>query len=272
MQLPAPWTSDAILQSNRFCNIYRFNDRGTQYIWHRILNQDYPVNVKLLNVVAYRLFNRLGTFDGEIFTDALWPEEFSSKLPEYLEQLYQVQQIHSLYNTAYLVCSDTPFKDWVHPRYKGKYVQILLTLQWLSQRIDSFLNEFQACQNAKAQLTILRRIPFIGEFTSGQILVDLGYCGVTKFTNNDWVQLGPGSTLGLCYLDLPRCDESVERLQDMQEDFLGPEWNEIASKGFHCGEIIPLMDLQNSLCEFSKYWRYKHGIGKRRRYNAGGTK
>lgn len=62
--LPPPWTDDPILAKNRFCNVYRVLDRGTQYVLNEIINKG-PQDFKetCFRVMLYKLFNRIPTWE-----------------------------------------------------------------------------------------------------------------------------------------------------------------------------------------------------------------
>lgn len=264
LKLPSPWTEDLILQKFKFCNIYRFLDKGTLYIYNKLLNPklNYSKDKVLFNTVLYRLFNRVDFFDGDVLIELIDPKVYNFHL--YVEIFHQVQKRHSLYNPAYLICSQKVFKFESHV-YNGKYVQILLVLEWLVNNLESILTRLDAALNPKEQLLILQSIPLIGEFTSGQILVDLSYSGVTKYTNNDICILGPGSAYCCHFLNIPKTNDSIIYLRDIQKDYLKEEWIKIAYKDNNY-PYLSTMDIQNSMCEFHKYWKYKHGLGRKKYY------
>lgn len=62
--LPFPWTTDPVLLDNRFCNVYRVLDRGTQYVVNEVINkgpQDHRETC--FRVMLYKLFNRIPTWE-----------------------------------------------------------------------------------------------------------------------------------------------------------------------------------------------------------------
>ena len=63
---PEPWTTDSILGSYKFCNVYRASDRVSQYL---IRNVSYgsaaaglPAEDVFLRIVLFRLFSREATW------------------------------------------------------------------------------------------------------------------------------------------------------------------------------------------------------------------
>src|SRR4051794_22718625 len=52
---PPPWTEDPVLQSERFTNVYRELDPGTQYALMAILETTHAKEDKIFNILLYRL-------------------------------------------------------------------------------------------------------------------------------------------------------------------------------------------------------------------------
>ena len=62
---PKPWTDDPILQQYKFCNSYRVNDRGSQYlVGHVIYNgKIYKPADMVFRIILYRVFNLPSTWE-----------------------------------------------------------------------------------------------------------------------------------------------------------------------------------------------------------------
>ncbi|MGH3927983.1 MAG: nucleotide kinase domain-containing protein, partial [Pseudonocardiaceae bacterium] len=62
--LPAPWTDDAILQTFKFCNVFRAADRVSQYMIRDVCYHDEPCapEDRLFQIVAFRTFSKIETW------------------------------------------------------------------------------------------------------------------------------------------------------------------------------------------------------------------
>lgn len=271
----SPWTEDPILQKYRFCNAYRELDGGTTYIIDRVLNQDFSDEKKFLNVVAYRFFNIRGLFEN-VFPDVLDPETYHWKTYEPILDEYR-KSGKSIFSDAYLISQYAFDVDY---RRSDKHVQVLLILQDIVDRFKEldWLNVWKSAETAEEQLKLLQSIHLVGPFLSGQIMLDLGYAGITKFGNDDWLIVGPGAYGGLCVLNgfLPYEGQNISEkkqvemvywLRDNQAKYMNPKWSRIRHKGSYCkSKYLCVMDIQNCLCEFFKYHKKLDGKGKNRLY------
>ena len=60
---PAPWTNDPILQTYKFCNSYRVNDRVSQYLLKNVIYtvNKYSAEDMLFRILIFKLFNKEST-------------------------------------------------------------------------------------------------------------------------------------------------------------------------------------------------------------------
>jgi hypothetical protein len=262
-RLPAPWTDDTILGKYKFCNVYRELDRGSQYIIRKVLSKtELSSEVKLFNTYVFRIFNLDQLFDGLLFEDILDPKTFDFKKEEARLDAHKAAG-KVMYNDAYTITQTVWNKEYGK---KGKHIQVLLAMQWLSEHVSEVLDQIRSRATPEGVIETLREIPMVGPFLAGQIMLDLGYCGITRFTNNDWIIVGPGAEAGLeilfnRYEKIPGKElvALVEKLYSVQWHWFeelrlqkGKEWLKIALNN-HTYPNLPRMDIQNSLCEFRKY-------------------
>lgn len=62
---PAPWTDDSILQTYKFCNVFRAADRVSQYMIRTVCYHDEPCTDedRLFQIVAFRTFSKIETWE-----------------------------------------------------------------------------------------------------------------------------------------------------------------------------------------------------------------
>ena len=61
----APWTDDEILQTYKFCNSYRVNDRVSQYLLRNVIynGKKYSDEDMLFRILLFKLFNKESTWE-----------------------------------------------------------------------------------------------------------------------------------------------------------------------------------------------------------------
>lgn len=256
---PPPWTDDQILRDNRFCNVFRRDDRGSRYLIDTILSWEDPAypeqhGLILYNVFLYRAFNKPETFAG-LLDDGCFVVHDTEVL---IDRLSELAKEGSLYNNAYLLRGVTG----EFPKY-ASFARILGQV-W-DQR-DAIADEIKAGRSIRNALGVLleRRIPLWGEFTCYQVVLDLTYCSILAdpVDLNTWCVFGSGAKEGLrqlwpnIKLREPEMLEAATYLLDQ-------------SKKSILSHVPPLslQDIEFNLCELSKYLRLQKGGRRRRPYH-----
>lgn len=267
--LPYPWTTHPVLQQERFTNVYRELDPGTQYVIARILERDAPKPDKIFNTLLYRLIGRAQTHAtlGFQYLTAFNPATLECTL-KYLRDVKKVAP----FTAAYMVSAYTQMGS----QDKIENVARLFTL--LHQGFSDLYARIERCQSAAEVHGVLQSIYGIGNFLAYQVLVDLLYplqiyhnAPLLPYSHNDWASAGPGARHGIALL-LP-AGERAHPLEVMRwlhvhqrEEFerLGltfPYLQDQAGKPLH----ISLANIQNCLCEFHKFVKISDGTGRGKR-------
>ena len=281
--LPPPWTEDPILQKYKFCNVYRELDKGTRYLMDRVIRPTgLSDETRFFNIVAYRFFNRPGTFE-KLFPDLLDPHHFVfTEQEQGLDK--KKKEGRPLFNDAYIV-SPAPFDK--HYRPGDKHIQILKMLAWLSEQLTQtpFLEWIQQAKTPEESYEALK-MPLTGNFLRFEIWMDLSYAQIIPFTENEFVVSGPGSAWGLRLLNEksacrpqeakihPRHDVAAfKTLRDDQPLYwkqllerTGKDWFAIAYEAAHSNApFLSLANIEGALCEWRKYTRLNDPTAKARR-------
>jgi hypothetical protein len=228
---PKPWTGDPILQRHHFCNVHREDDRGTI----ELKNLATKLKVQEYQLPEYwttaRMFNHAPS------TEVYWQRGVDAL------KLWR-DEGNKVFNTAYVVSTCGRSMD------KVEYVHEVVTVV----RRGGISN--LSCIEAFGDL---REVDGLGSFMCGQIVADLKYTPYLEAAP-DWhtfAVMGPGSQKGLNLIfGAGTTEKSFEpRITELSHLVQGQ---------------VPDMhrqDLQNCLCEFSKYMRYYHDMpGRRRNY------
>lgn len=272
---PSPWTDDPILQNFRFCNVYRQLDGGTEAISKYLCSSNISPETKLFNIIAYRFFNRRDTIE-HLFGGLLAPTNFDFKL--YEQRFDKIKQNETIFSDAYLITACAYNKNY---RPQDKHVQVLLVLENLKNRLSSIIQELRSATPQEGLHIIEQNIPLAGSFLSGQILLDATYAkDIVSYSGNDFLIVGPGAHWGLNIifgkkLSYKEADLACRQLYNMQahqfallKQQKGLNWHNVCWQNpeYPNAPYLMLHDIQNSLCEFRKYWRLKHGENAKKRY------
>lgn len=265
-----PWTLDPILQKYKVINMYRELDACTRYLHDKL--KDVKNREKfLLNTAFYRFFNRRRLYEslGIGLLDTL-DDTIKAKILQACDRLQKDGK--PIFNDAYLISSGE----------KGtkKHYSILDNLQ--ATDFHALVREIDQSKTPEASLKVIQTIPMVGPFLACEIWTDLSYNNFFPqgWTDNDFVNIGPGAQWGLeivFALSKPSSSELHEKLaylHKLQETRL-PEvhrelgeslsWKEIAYTGASSHyPFLSLTNLEGALCEFRKYWNLRNGRGKRR--------
>jgi hypothetical protein len=237
---PMPWTKDPVLSLYHFCNVRREDDRGTKEI--RAVVQQWITNVDDLPwaYTLARLFNKAHTLAvvfGAMKTESNWVQVLK----------IMHRRGAKIFNPAYVVSTCGQVMNKVD--YVASVVRQV-------QRIKVPRVGYEKAYDA------LHEISGMGTFLSAQVVADLRNDRYLEPVDGGeymhWSAVGPGSAKGLKLI----VGENV-----------GPKnYNRLikALMAHMPGDIIDMhihgQDLQNCLCEFSKYIRHLDKLGGRVRY------
>lgn len=248
---PRPWTKDPILQSYRFCNVYREQDTVTRWIAQNWRDPYDGVDQDAwFAMVVARVINWPETLE-EIGYPVPWNRKWFRAVVHQRQE-----QGEKAYSGAYIVSTNG------HAMDKADYLaQHVLTPLWIARAtLRPLVGDTLASYHAR-----LSQFNGMGSFMSAQVVADLKYvsplCGVTDWWS--WAASGPGSRRGL--------NRVLGR--PVKDPWREADWLTELRK-LHL-RVVPLMDrarlptihaqdLQNCLCEFDKYMRTLNGEGRPR--------
>lgn len=265
---PKPWTKDPILQSYRFCNVYRELDTVTIWIrenWREPYDRD--PNLWFATVVA-RLINWPDSLEGigesgeAVFHKGIvrWsPNSFVSLLD------YRKQRGEKVFTGAYMIHAG-PAQGASKAAYLAKEV---LTPMWARRgELTNELLELNKNKSLARLHTWLMTNKDMGSFMAGQVVADVKFQSCWREASDWWsfAAPGPGSERGLARVigEDPRYRWGRHTTKD---------WGEQLQKLQHAIDRlantagiprISAQDLQNCLCEFDKHERVRLGEGRPR--------
>ena len=247
--LPAPWTTDPVIATVRFCNVHREDDKVTRHIRNSgvFSSADIPV----WRVVLARMVNRISTLEaikGFVERDDLLSVKAALK---------NMRAKGPIWGNAYTISTCGKTMD------KVDYV-IDHVVQTVKDVERDFPFKFNKLSTTFLQLT---DIDGLGSFLAGQVIADLKNtpCHALNLAPDwhTWSSHGPGSLRGLT--------------RYFGNSITPAHYQEAIAICY--AEVIPLVmpyvgrihmqDFQNCLCEFDKWCRATHNTGKvRNKYEA----
>lgn len=257
-----PWTDDPILQSYRFCNVYRELDTTTQWIAENV-RRPYQRNPNLWFMLALcRQINWVPTL-ARVFAGPPGGFGKSGYSPSILAQAIEAEKEFSgkSYTSAYMLtaggASGGTRKSWITS-------SLILGPLW-NARAELAPRLGHSLQEATEALSDYYGF---GPFVSYEVACDLRYCpewledAPDKYT---WANPGPGARRGLNRLGGRALDDKLSMKTCVAE----MRWLlAVTSESWEHSPPLEMREIEHSLCEFDKYERVRLGQGKpRQKYN-----
>lgn len=259
--LPGPWTDDPILRARKFTNVYRVLDPGTQFVLEHLADPKLTVRDALMRCFLYRHTNLPSAW-------IAFAEEFGG-MPdtEHLDELEEFWRDYrasggKLFSGAYMI----------YPQSSERGTDKLTSIIGLTARLfcaerfsDDVIPDWLAAKTQSQRFGVLRRNKGVADFMSMQILTDFGYLPQAgEDRENEFVVPGPGAKRGAAALDPTAPPMKV--LEWARHAVLQmPNCPKLQLPNGRLREPS-LMDIQNTLCEFSKYVRYERNAPATKEY------
>lgn len=303
-KLPAPWTDNKVLQQYKIINVYRELDRCTKYLTSMASKAKDPFTkfsliclFKFLN--TDQIFHRFGV-ENKISSISSFGdlESFiNSMISTYRSKQYKDPKV-PVFNTAYLVTAGKGDKFInilqgilrIKENLEKKYPDLAsVSYSELGKKLKDLLNN---AESAEASYHLVGSIvPNAGDFISYEIWSQCVYSKViTKFTTNDYCNIGPGAYPSIKYICGNLVDKdpmaalkeiqakSYETLKGAPKRLGGkdsistfPSWDKIKLSNpldVGVGNNLSLLTIENIGCEFRKFQFYngKKGFSAKTKY------
>jgi hypothetical protein len=248
-----PWTTDPVLQTYKFTNVYRASDRTSQYLIRNIIySVDTDAENAFFRILLFKIFNKIETWEllkkahGEPCLGDFDPNKYDRTLTLAMEQG------RSIYSAAYIMPSGS-----ADTRQSRKHRTHMLLLIQMSK--DKLFAKLAQIGTMKAGYLLLSAYPGLGPFLSYQFVTDINYSSFLRLSEMEFVVPGPGARDGLrkCFKSFGDYSEEdviqwVAERQDQEFADRGLEFHRLGKRG------LQLIDCQNVFCEVDKYARVVH--------------
>jgi 5-hmdU DNA kinase, helical domain len=249
---PAPWTDDPILQTFKFCNVFRAADRVSQYMIRDVCYHDEACTPedRLFQIAAFRTFSKIETwrsvraFLGRYPTlDDLGDGSFTKALD------HARQENGGLYTGAFILCATDAYGQSLKHLNHVELFRHMFLMESLGERL-------LAADSLREVYDMLHAYPLMGDFMSYQTTIDLNYSDLINFSENEFTQAGPGALRGIkkCFADLgdyKPADIILWMVENQENEMarLGLQFNGLWGRSLHA------IDCQGLFCETDKYCR-----------------
>lgn len=259
---PKPWTKDKILQSYKFTNVFRQQDRVTKELNAR--QKDEPYMLTIWRVIVFRMFNHPATYD--LLNEHGLIENWNT--PKAKRLLHRAKKKgQQIFTGAYIITNQGSSRP--------KIDLVCESLGRIYQQREFIADSFKRINRVQHAVNFLTEFPMIGKFVAYEIATDLRH---TKVLNRaldiySWANPGPGAQRGLnrIYRGHKRKGASQDQYIAEMSELMSIANAQLAGKGVFKGHKFEMRDIEHSLCEFDKYMRVYNDEGTpRSRYN--GTK
>lgn len=259
---PKPWTDDAVLQSTYFTNVYREKDKVTKWYADNIRSQIKDPATLIFATIAFRWFNWPDSGE-ELKSCGLLENWNTGRAVRELTNLKNANQ--QIFTGAYNISNSGSTKPKIN-RVCEDYIQPV----W--EKRQELANNLTTGQTLAITHDILRCYPGLGGsgFMAGQIVADLKYAPFLKRASDwfEWATWGPGSKHGMNWVQ-GRDPEATQSYKDWRYELLELQCEVNQRIGRYNLEALHAQDLQNCLCEYSKYMAVLTGKGKAKRGYSG---
>jgi alpha-glutamyl/putrescinyl thymine pyrophosphorylase clade 1 len=247
-----PWTDDPILQTYKFCNVFRAADRVSQYMIREVCYhaEDCSDEDRLFQIVAFRTFSNIRTWDAVRMYLGHHPTLDDLAASRFSDALVRAREVNGrLYTGAFILCANNAYG------YSSKHLNHVALFRHMFLQ-DGLGRKLLQASSLQAIFGLLREYPLMGDFMSYQTAIDLNYSPLIAFDENDFTIPGPGALRGMKKVFMDFGDYSPAELVQWM---VARQSDEFARLGlsFHglFGRPLHAIDCQGLFCETDKYCR-----------------
>ena len=248
-----PWTTDPILRTYRFTNVYRAADRVSQYLIRNIQydpdRSQEPTEV-FFRTLLFKIFNKIETWESleTAHGPITWASIDLNALDTTLSDM--IERGRTIYSAAYIM----PAPAFGQKRKHSNHLRLIAKM--MDDRLADRLRQLPDLQSVYERILAY---PGLGRFLAFQYAIDLNYSSLLDFSESEFVVAGPGALDGIskCFTSIGgHSPESLIRwvAERQDEEFAA---RDIVFPGLFGRSLQPI-DCQNLFCEISKYARAAH--------------
>jgi hypothetical protein len=259
-----PYTKDPVIANTRWCNVRRMDDKVSRWMLENWYNLGGYIEFRaaLIAALLARMINKPETLHAITGNNRFtkWNHDRAYKAMYAIKNSGQV-----VFTNAYIIngASGGPKID-----------QVLSAIDDCYRACDPRASRFIAPASLEKTADNLSSLRGVGSFISGQVVADLRHVLDIEGWWQDrmtWAPPGPGSSRGMKYLTgAASAQDMAGRGNDMRPKEFVTALRELVLLAQRHPKVGPVFeerrleahDIQNTLCETSKYIRIKYGAGR----------
>lgn len=254
LEAPAgPWTDDPILRQHRFTNTYRVLDRVSQYLVAEVQyghgRSQEPAEL-FWRTLLFKIFNKIETW--QLLERKLGRMSWQSAQPDCIVSVLDEAMAAGtrLYSAAYIM----PSPSMGYARKHANHIAMLVAM------MDAGLpGRLASTKSLKEAYDLILAWPSMGPFLAFQYTIDLNYSALMAHDESEFVVAGPGALDGIskCFADYVNLDPAEVIMHLYRDQATQFDRMDLPAVSLFGRPLMPI-DLQNCLCEISKYTRKSH--------------
>ncbi|MCK5644846.1 MAG: hypothetical protein KAJ19_28865 [Gammaproteobacteria bacterium] len=250
-----PWTSDEIMQTYKFTNVFRELDAETIKFHERIDDLDLMPADKLYHMILFRAFNRAATYD--MLTRGKRTHYTPAKMKRILHR--NADRGKKIFTGAYIITNAGRSESKIDLMCEA------MGVHWRGRR--KIHEEMMADGTMQGCTKILRAYPMQGPFTAYEVICDMRHQKGMLDKAPDrrmWANLGPGARRGINRIVSSKKKPNVFHTT---EEYIVFMREMLKTSPKHRGKHVPpleMREIEHSLCEFDKWLRVHNNEGRPR--------
>lgn len=264
---PKPWSKYPAFQTNRFCNVFREDDKTTGWFRENMRNETFcgsDRTAMILTTVAFRWFNKIEI--GEVLKDkaiGLAVGRFNAE--EAKARILFTYPKGPFVTGAYIVKT---------PDGMTKLDGVLWCISNVAENIKTLSEIIQGNSTLEVSWEELCRYPFLGPFMSYEVITDLAYTPLLQFAEDrmTWANPGPGAARGLSRILFGNPDR-LKRENKVDRGLMMVEMQHLLRISQNVelwpwpGRPWEMREVEHGLCEFDKFIRVIQGGRMKQKYD-----
>ena len=176
---PAPWTDNPILREFKFTNVRREHDRTTKHLLALLEeHKDAPYNDKLMNIIMYRLYNKMETIDLIGWID--WGKFNEASIKAKLES---APKDFVYFTNAFYTTGMRQGMNRQYPDEEFKPINIPRVLN-RDKRKRKLVSAIKAAKTPMDVMNAVKQLDGVGDFLGYQMFVDLNETRIDAGSHN----------------------------------------------------------------------------------------
>lgn len=267
----APWSADPIVASRKFTNVFRVLDHGSQFVF-RLAEDDPAPQDLLMRLFLYRHTGRVEVWEHLHDQLGSWPIIEDLEMVRAVWKQYRGEASRKIRKgvPGSKTPLDVPRVYHTLPVFTSAYLVFPQTAERGTDKLDSIVNltqrmaatgvfrDFLSQHTQQGRFGALCSQKGVADFMSMQILTDWGYVTPGPVDLEDqFVVPGPGALKGAKAIasSWPALKVIEWGAKSLRADWDCPSIM-VNDQGVGEYRLPSYMDVQNCLCEFSKYVRF----------------